>query len=372
MRIALILLIGIHGIIHLFGFLKAFGLSAFTAMQAPMSKTAGLFWLLVCLLFAVTMVLIILRSEGWWMLGLVALIASQGLIFGYWTDAKFGTIANLVILLAVVVAYANHHFTQTVAQERRSMIQGAAPMDQTPISQEDIMTLPPVVQQWLINSGVVGSRRVSTVYLTQELSLRMSPEQSAWQTGSAEQYFTVQPPAFNWTINTSMNQILSVRGRDQYVDGKGEMQIKLLGLIPVANAQGDPKIDQATLQRYLAEIVWFPSAALSPYLQWEAVDSRSAKATMTLNGIAGSGVFHFDEAGTVQRFVAMRYQDAKAEAPTEWTITVTRSAVHNGIKIPTESEASWQLDTGSWTWLKLTVTHVEYNVEDMPVVSLKK
>ena len=50
MRIALIILIGIHGIIHLFGFLKAFGISEFNAITQPISKTFGLVWLLTFIL----------------------------------------------------------------------------------------------------------------------------------------------------------------------------------------------------------------------------------------------------------------------------------------------------------------------------------
>ncbi len=369
MRIALIFVIGIHGLIHLFGFLKAFGLSAFTAMQAPISKTAGLFWLLAFLLFVTTMVLILLQSDAWWIAGLAALIVSQVLIVGYWSDAKFGTIANLLILLATVVAFSDYRFTKMIEQERQILLENAAPMDLAPITKADIINVPPVVQRWLINSGVVGTPRVSTVYLSQELSLRMNPEQKQWKNGTAEQYFTVQPPAFNWTINTSLNSLLSIRGRDKYVDGQGEMQIRLLSVIPVANARKNSKIDQATLQRYLAEIVWFPSASLSPFIQWEEIDDRSAKATMELNGITGSGIFHFDEQDTFQKFVAMRYQGVEEDEPSEWTVIATKTAERNGIRIPTECEASWQLDHQSWTWLKLRIVNIQYNADGISMPS---
>ena len=51
MRKALVLLIAIHGIIHLFGFFKAFGISEFNAITQPISKTYGVVWLLVFLFF---------------------------------------------------------------------------------------------------------------------------------------------------------------------------------------------------------------------------------------------------------------------------------------------------------------------------------
>jgi hypothetical protein len=46
MRIALLILIGIHGIIHLFGFIKAFGISEFNAIAPPISKIFEILWLI--------------------------------------------------------------------------------------------------------------------------------------------------------------------------------------------------------------------------------------------------------------------------------------------------------------------------------------
>jgi hypothetical protein len=164
-----------------------------------------------------------------------------------------------------------------------------------------------------------------------------------------------------------MNPFLPVTGRDQFTNGHGEMTIQLFSLIPVAHAENDTKVNQATLQRYLAEIVWFPSAALSAYITWEALDAYSAKATMAYNGTSGSGVFHFDSAGNFKKFVALRYQDSDAIKPTEWTVTALKTEEHHGIKIPVTCEASWTLETGTWTWLQLNIRAIQYNLKAIPV-----
>jgi len=95
----------------------------------------------------------------------------------------------------------------------------------------------------------------------------------------------------------------------------------------------------------------------------------SAKATMEFNGTKGSGEFHFDEKGNFKKFVAMRYQDSNAQEPTEWTVVATQIEERNGIKIPVECEASWKLESGKWTWLKLKIKDIDYNVREMPVAS---
>ena len=367
MRIALIIVIGIHGIIHLFGFLKAFDISTINAISQPISKTYGWLWLSTFLLFAITIILNLVHSDYWWLSGLLAVVCSQILIFNYWSDAKFGTIANVLILFATIIGYSNVNFKHKIKGEIKTLFASSQPISQEIISEKSLDDLPPIIQKWLLNSGVIGNPPISNVYLTQDLQLKLKPGQDHWNSGTAEQYFITEPPAFNWNIDTEMNAMLSVVGRDKFKDGKGEMLIKLLSLIPVANAKNDEKVNQATLQRYLAEIVWFPTASLSQYITWEPIDDYSARATMEYKGTKGSGEFHFDKDGNFEKFVAMRYQGSKDAQPTEWTVTATKTKKMNGITIPVECEASWELESGKWTWLKLKLTDIKYNVNEMPV-----
>lgn len=366
MRIALIIFIGIHGIIHLFGFLKAFGVYEFNAISQSISKFSGFVWLLTFVLFVVAIVLLLFKSNYWWLSGFLAVLLSQVLIFNYWSDTKFGTIANLIILIYVITAYSSFRFKNKISEERKDLFKNSEPVSKKVITEETISELPSVVQKWLINSGTVGKSPISNVHLVQELKLKMKPEQSEWNHGIAEQYFTIQPPAFNWNITTQMNSIINIAGRDKFENGNGEMTIKLFSLIPVANAKNHKKVNQATLQRYLAEIVWFPSASLSPYISWESLDENSAKATMEFKGTKGLGEFHFDEKGNFKKFVAMRYQDIDAEERTEWRVIATKTEERNGIKIPIECEASWILESGKWTWLKLKITNINYDIKEMP------
>jgi hypothetical protein len=70
--------------------------------------------------------------------------------------------------------------------------------------------------------------------------------------------------------------LFSITGRDMYYEGKGNMYIKLMSLVTVADARG-AEIDQGVLLRYLNEIMWFPGAALSDYIQWEVIGNNSTK-----------------------------------------------------------------------------------------------
>lgn len=94
MRALQLVLFFIHGLIHLMGFSKAFGLAAINQVSQSISKAHGFFWFVAASLFMATAVIFFLRLEWWWMLAVGAVLLSQYLIIVSWEDAKFGTIGN--------------------------------------------------------------------------------------------------------------------------------------------------------------------------------------------------------------------------------------------------------------------------------------
>ena len=53
-KVIFVLMLAIHGLIHLFGFLKAFDLAKIDKLTRPISRPLGLLWLLAALLLVVT------------------------------------------------------------------------------------------------------------------------------------------------------------------------------------------------------------------------------------------------------------------------------------------------------------------------------
>jgi hypothetical protein len=233
------------------------------------------------------------------------------------------------------------------------------------VNKQVISELPNCVQNWLINSGVLEKEIIKTVSLRQELQLKLKPGQKDWCHAEANQNFTIEPPAFNWTVKLRMNSFISLAGRDIFENGKGAMSIKLFYIIPLVNVKDNSKINQATLQRYLAEIVWFPSAVLSPFIMWEQIDNTTAKATMSYEGTTGSGTFYFKKNGDFEKFEAIRYKDtAENSKPILWTVTAIETEERNGIRIPTSLKADWKLEGGHWTWLNVKIKSIKYNVKN--------
>ncbi len=98
----LVILMLIHGLIHLLGFVKAFQIAPVEQLQSPISKTAGIGWLAAFLLFVVAAIACFLNVAWWILPSIIAVILSTALIIGAWKDAKFGTIANLIVLAAIL------------------------------------------------------------------------------------------------------------------------------------------------------------------------------------------------------------------------------------------------------------------------------
>jgi len=360
-KIAVVILALIHGVIHLLGFVKAFHLQEIKALTLPISKTMGTLWLAASLLFIIYALSLSLGHKYSWILGVTAVVLSQFVIILFWSDAKWGTVPNLILLLAVLISWGGFQFEQKIKRETQQILSQVSLTETNIVSEEDIANLPHPVKQWMSTNGILGREEIKPVQLKQKARMKMNPEQKDWKTATATQLITTESPAFIWTVDMKMSPFLHITGRDKYAEGSGEMLIKLFSLFTVAHEKG-PKIDEGTLQRFLGEMVWCPSLALSPFIEWQEIDEFSSKATMKYGGVSGSGVFHFNENGDFTKYVALRYRGNAEDAKRiPWILTVDEYRQFNNIKVPSEMKATWELEDESWTWLELEILDLKTN-----------
>ncbi|MCB9284746.1 MAG: hypothetical protein H6563_11780 [Lewinellaceae bacterium] len=273
-------------------------------------------------------------------------------------------IAGIVLLVAIALFWTKRNFDRKIAREVTELFAPFPPAEKAILSEDMLTGLPACVQLWIANSGLVGREMIYAVRLKQQGQMRRTPEEK-WMPTEAEQYFSIDPPGFIWKAKVDMVPAFSFSGRDKYMDGKGNMLIKFLSLFPVVDGKG-PELDQGTLLRYLGEICWFPSAALAPYITWEAIDSSSAKATMSYKGVSASGVFTFDEAGRMTQFRAQRYMGAGETAVLkDWYIPAEEWKEFQGVQVPAKGGVIWQLESGDFNYYQWEVTDIEYNKPEL-------
>lgn len=265
----------------------------------------------------------------------------------------------IVLLLGTFFLYGKYSFNRQVDGEVRTMFDTVAEASSAVVSETEAVQLPEPVYRWLTYSGVVGKPRSVTVRLKQEGLFRQAPEQS-WLPFTAEQYFVTPLPGFVWYAGIRAG-LFNIAARDRLFGKEGNMLIRLLSLFTVADVYGE-EIDRGTMLRFLGEIVWFPSAALSEYLLWEQVDENSAQATLSYGGISVSARFFVDEAGRVEKIVSERHREVDGRFVVErWSALLGQYGEFGGVKVPIEAKAVWNLESGDFVYFDATVTEAEYN-----------
>lgn len=360
MRYAFTILVIIHSLFHLLCYVKIFSETDIIKQLVGVSKLIGSIWLVTFIMFIVVAIQF-LANRKWVYIAFMAVFVSQILIILAWNDAKFGTVTNIIILLVSISAFVTDRFNIRVEKESKQILQNIK-AENLPISSEnDILHLPKILQKWIINSGAIGKPKVQTVRLKQVGTMR-TKKNSKWIPFEATQYFNVENPSFVWKTKVAAMPLINMIGRDKLEDGKGEMLINLAGLIPVVKKADNPKINSGAMLRYLAEICWFPSAALNNYLSWEIMNSNSAKATFIHKGQSVSGIFSFNDQGCFIAFEGERYYGGNKNSQLEtWRITAEDYKVFHDIKIPFKCKVTWQLKEGDFNWLNLEVLAIDYN-----------
>ena len=368
MRIIVAVLLAVHGAIHLLGFLQAWKLAALPQLggrtliplSEPAARVVGVGWAGAAALLLVAAALRLAQHRAWWMPAAVGVVLSQALIVLHWPDAWAGTAANLLVAAAVIVAVSTERFERRIDGEAEALLASPTAAAPSLVRPHELAPLPAPVRRWLERSGVVGRERARTVRLRQRGGIRTGRDQ-AFMPAEAEQYFTVDSPGFVWRVHARMMRVLPIVGRDRYADGRGHMLIKAASLVAVADGTG-PEIDQGSLLRYLAEIIWFPSAALSRFITWEPYDDSSATATITSGGISATARFTFDDQGRVAGMIAQRHvAGERGRTLRTWTGSNSEWRVVRGVEIPVRGVVSWKMDEGDFDYYRWEILDVEVN-----------
>ncbi len=184
-----------------------------------------------------------------------------------------------------------------------------------------------------------------------------------WLPIEGEEYFTVATPGFVWHAVVRPAPLVWIEARDRLLSGRGNMLVKLCSTLTIADA-GGPEIDQGANLRWLAEAAWFPYAFAGDPIQWEPIDTRSARVTLLQEGLPVSAIVEVDEEGKLVRLRADRYRDAGGgrAALTLWTGLYGDYRDFNGTRVPSSVEVAWDLEEGAFSYARFQVTALEYNV----------
>jgi hypothetical protein len=352
----------LHGLIHLMGFASAFGYARIDGMP-ELTRAAGALWLIAALLFIATSFQFAEKFESWWLAALVAAVLSQGLIVGAWKEAKFGTVVNLIALVAVAPGLARALPDSPTKQYALAVREGLAShnLDLT-LTEAQIAHLPALVQEYLRRVGAIGRNSVSSTRAVFEGRIRNGVEQE-WMPMAVEQYnfFATGVRAFH--IDSSLHGI-PFEGLHLFDRTGASMKVRVASTVPVAEAAGPEMNQSETVTLFNDMCLLAPSTLIDSRIAWDPLDALSVRAAFTYRGITIRAILRFDEAGDLVDFESEdRYQttNGRTYARYPWRTPVRDYRDFGGRRIWTQGEAIWIMPTGPFSYGEFRLKTIEYN-----------
>lgn len=359
MRIFLIFLIIIHGLIHLLGFAKAFHLVNITQLTREIPKLQGIIWLVTTLVFLLVAVLLILEKEYWWMVALAAVIVSQILIITVWQDAKFGTIANVIILMVALLNGGNFLFEREYKLDVNQHLESTLIHENDLLTRDDLEPLPEPVKRYLMYAGVLNKPKVKNMRIVFEGEMRDKGKD--WFPFTSHQYNFFDRPARLFFMKAKMFGI-TVPGYHRYTAGEAGMDIRLFGMIPVVRHSG-AVMNQAETVTFFNDMCMFaPAALIDKRIKWESIDNYSVLAHFTNENITISATLFFNDIGQLIEFRSDDRTDVSDMKQYTFSTPVKDYRQTKGLMLPHYGEAIWLYPEEAFVYGKLSMKDIGYNL----------
>lgn len=364
MKILFAALVVIHGLLHLLGPAKAFGFAELPQLTQPISKSKALLWLLAAVLLFATAMLLFTWPRGWWIAGAVAVVVSQIAIGSSWSDAKFGTVANGLVLLGVVYGFFSQGPTSFQADFERSRdaaIPSAAMADL--LTEGDLASLPLLVQKYLRFTGAVGQPRTTSFRARFHGEIRSDPS-SPWMPFTAEQWSAIDPPVRLFWMKATRRGI-PIEAFHRFVGPHATMRVRLVSLVPIVDARG-PEMDTAETVTLLNDFCFFaPDALLNPKIRWQEIDAHTVRATWNHLGRTVHADLSFAESGELVDFRSddrsRSASDGQSFEPKRWSTPVTRYQTFGPRRLFAEGDALWHPKSGPFSYIHFVVDEITFN-----------
>ncbi len=281
------------------------------------------------------------------------------------TWLKWIAIACTLLALAVALLSAigrERWRRDTDALLRRLQAQRQAPQPlRYDVQELDGLSAP--VQRFFRTALRDGAPLVSGVTLTHTGSFNLGEQRDLWRPFTSTQQVLTRRPGFVWNARIAMLPGFGVHVHDAYIDGEGLLRPALLGLFTLIDLHGGEDLAQGELMRWLAEAPWYPTALLpSQGVRWQALDERSARATLSDGPRSVSLTFVFGDDGLIESVRA----DARTRAvagrmvPTPWEGRWSDYRLRDGMQVPTRGEVVWLLRQGEKAYWRGTVVSSHY------------
>ena len=358
-KLLFIILIFTHGLIHTMGFFKSFRILEIEQLTVAISRSQGVLWMIAFLLFFISTVLFHYNIPIWPNIAIISVILSQALIISSWTDAKYGTIANIIILVTAIFSFATLNFTRQYQKDVSISLARTNNLKEEILEEQDLEHLPYLVQNYLRITGVLGRPKVHNAKIIMEGQMRGKDQH--WFQFKSEQYNFFHEPSRFFFMRAKVKG-LATYGYHRYNHTKASMLIKVLGLFPVISHTG-PEMDTAeTVTLFNDMCVMAPATLIDKNITWTTLDDQTVAASFTNNHITIHATLHFNDRGQLIDFRS----DDRYEVPDmkqyPFSTPLSKYSTSDQYHLCTYGEAIWHYPDSIFKYGQFNIKRVEYNV----------
>jgi uncharacterized protein DUF6920 len=207
-----------------------------------------------------------------------------------------------------------------------------------PFDPATLSHLPEPARRYLVHAVAPDTCPTGAVRLRMHGRIKIG----AWKPFRAEQLLHADHGLI-WRARVGRG-LLAARGFDAWLDGRGAMQWKIAGLIPIVRATG-PDVDRSGAGRFHAESVWLPDTLLPSFsgVEWSLEDEDQPVALLASHGATSRLHFHIGPEGRLEALTLERWGNpgGGAFAIHPFSVMVEKEASFQGRTIPVRLRAAW-------------------------------
>jgi hypothetical protein len=220
-----------------------------------------------------------------------------------------------------------------------------------------IETLLERIKAYSFPGGEGNARDIRRIRTTQRGEIRSDPE-ARWVPFTAEEYVDAAKSGFCWVAHMGSG-LKAVDVTDAYENGHGRLVLRK-GPLQLKKLTGTD-VDKGELQRYLAYLGYCPPMLVNNLsLEFNAVNPRVLRLCDRSDPTGASVDVEIEDNGCIAVTRAIRPRTVgKGVLMTPWSGLSTEMQELEGLRVPKRLEASWELPSGSFTYIRIELLSFE-------------
>ena len=280
-----------------------------------------------------------------------------------WINGLVLALVAIATVMVALVAYGTVRWADSTKLLVLRLEGARMPAITSRYDAHELDSLPAPVERYFRAVLTDGQPIVSAVTVEHTGTFNLKQPGEQWKPFTSRQRVVTRRPGFVWNARIAVVPGLNVFVHDAYVDGEGILNPAILGLLSLADPVEAGVLAQGEFVRFFAETAWYPTALLpSQGVHWDAVDDRSAKATLADGKVSVTMLVKFNGADLIEsvRVAARAAMVGKAVVMTPWEGRMSNYQMRDGMLIPLACEAAWLRPEGRAPYWRGTISSLNY------------